>query len=288
VLYKYFPSSRYSFIADRLVRFTQPGDFNDPFELHPSFDLMSKADLAKLPAAPGHEADGRMRILTPEALEKMFVAILPGLRKQMAQHAGHEGAYALDNNRMAQQTLDAKFGILSLTERPDSCVMWAHYAENHRGFVVQFDDSHPFFSPTEVDGQSLGLQRVEYSPDRPVLSCSSINSPVLYYRKSPEWGYEQEWRLLKTLSTATTVKSGVEHPICLFEVPTDAIKGIVLGHAIPHEQRVQLFSMIQDNLGHSTIFQTALSKETYALEIHPPLDGKVPPGALSGRVCEAR
>jgi hypothetical protein len=278
VLYKYFPSSRYSFIKDRLVRFTQPGAFNDPFELHPSFDLMSKADIAKLPPAPGHEADGRMRILTPEAFQRMIAAVLPWLQKQITQHAGQEGAYALDNNRMAQQTFDAMFGVLSLTDRPDSCVMWAHYAENHRGFVVQFDDAHPFFAAAEVDGQSLGLQRVEYSPDR----------PVLYYRKSPEWSYELEWRLIKPLSAASKVRTGEDHDVCLFEVPADAIRGVILGHAIPHAQRIDLFSKIQAHLAHATIFQTALSKESYALEIHPPLDGKAPPGARSGRICEAR
>ena len=42
MLYKYFPIERQDVLRNGLVRFTQPGDFNDPFELHPSYDLMSK------------------------------------------------------------------------------------------------------------------------------------------------------------------------------------------------------------------------------------------------------
>jgi Protein of unknown function (DUF2971) len=289
VLYKYFPIERSEFLNNRLLRFTQPGDFNDPFELHPSVDLMSKADIAALPPAPGHEGpDGRMRILTPEASQAMLTAFLPGLQKQMAQHASHGGAFAFDNNRAAQSTFDSKFGILCLSEIADSLLMWAHYAENHRGFVVQFDEAHTFFAASEFEGQSLGLTRVEYSPERPVLSYSTINSPHLYYRKSPEWSCEREWRLIKPLATASKVIAREELPLHLYEVPHEAVKGVILGHAMPHETRVKLFDILASNLGHATIFQTALSKDTYALEIHPPLDGKVQPGALNGRICEAR
>ena len=35
ILYKYFSSARLDVLAERSVRFTQPGDFNDPFELRP-------------------------------------------------------------------------------------------------------------------------------------------------------------------------------------------------------------------------------------------------------------
>jgi hypothetical protein len=285
VLYKYFAIERSEFLSNRLLRFTQPGDFNDPFELHPSADLMSKTDIAALPPAPGREG---MHILTPEALQAMFTAFLPGLQKQMAQHANHEGLYAIDPNRAAQSTFDSKFGILCLSETADSLLMWAHYAGNHRGFVVQFDETHPFFAASEFEGQSLGLTKVEYSPERPVVSYSTLNSPQLYYRKSPEWSYEREWRLIKPLPTASKIVSREGFPLHLFEVPHEAIKGVILGHAMPHETRVKLFEVLARDLSHATIFQTALSKDIYTLEIHPPLDGKVSPGALSGRVCEAR
>jgi Protein of unknown function (DUF2971) len=289
VLYKYFPIERSDFLINRLLRFTQPGDFNDPFELHPSADLMSKADIAALPPASGHEEpDGRMRILTPEALQAMLTAFLPGLHKQMAQHANHEGSYVVDHNRAAQSTFDSKFGILCLSDTADSLLMWAHYAGNHGGFVVQFDETNPFFAASEFEGQLLGLTRVEYSTERPVVSYSTLNSPHLYYRKSHEWSHEREWRLIKPLTMASEVIAREGFPLHLYEVPHEAIKGVILGNALPHDGRVKLFEVLASNLAHATIFQTVLSKDLYALEIHPPLDGKVPPGALDGKICEAR
>jgi len=284
VLYKYFPMERTEFLSNRLMRFTQPGDFNDPFELHPSFDLLSKADIADLPPSP----DGKGRILTNEALQRMFSAILPGMQKQLNQQAGYAGAFMLDNNRMAQQTFDSKFGILCLSEKPDSLLMWAHYASNHRGFVVQFDEAHPFFEATTFEEQSLVLTKVEYSYERPVLSTSTINSQHLYYRKSPEWSYEHEWRLVKPLKNANSVIDHNEFPRHLFEVPREAIKGVIIGQAMPHELKVRLIEVVGTEFGSGAIFQTALSKETYSLEIHPPLDGVVTPAMRNGRIYEAR
>lgn len=41
--------------------------------------------------------------------------------------------------------LGGSLGILSLSELPYNLLMWAHYAANHTGFVIEFDDKHPWF-----------------------------------------------------------------------------------------------------------------------------------------------
>lgn len=286
MLYKYFPLARRDVIENGLLRFTQPGDFNDPFELHPSFDLMSKADIATLPQAPENP---NMRVLTPQALQPMITAVLPGLTTVMQEHSGMEGAFSLNNNRLAQATFDSKFGVLCLTESPDSLLMWAHYADSHKGFVLQFDEHHDFFAPTTVDGQAFELTKIEYTDKRPVLSYSTINSPSVYYRKSPEWSYEREWRLIKPLKDAARVIEYPRYPRCLFSLPASSVTGVIVGLAVPDEERVRLFELFsQPHLQHVTVYQTALSKDEYKIEVHPPLDGMYPPDALNGKVCEAR
>ena len=39
ILYKYLSPSRLDLLAQRNVRFTQPGDFNDPFEFRPGIPV---------------------------------------------------------------------------------------------------------------------------------------------------------------------------------------------------------------------------------------------------------
>lgn len=65
--------------------------------------------------------------------------------------------------------------------------------------------------------------------------------------------------------------------------------GVIVGLAVPDEERVRLFELFsQPHLKHVTVYQTALSKDEYKIEVHPPLDGKYPPDALNGKICEAR
>ena len=95
MIYKYFPLERRDVLENLLIRFTQPGDFNDTFELHPSFDLMSKADIAALPEAPDQEnvQGSKARVLTPEVLQQMFSVLMPGIQKTIAETVQGEGAY---------------------------------------------------------------------------------------------------------------------------------------------------------------------------------------------------
>lgn len=75
---------------------------------------------------------------------------------------------------------------------PDNALMWAHYADNHKGFCIEY----------EVDIKTPGLLEVTYSSK---LSDPSVTellfSPEETFRrilttKKIEWNYEKEWRLV--------------------------------------------------------------------------------------------
>ncbi len=44
ILYKYLPAVRVDVLRRRTVRFTQPGDFNDPFEFRPKIQAVASSD----------------------------------------------------------------------------------------------------------------------------------------------------------------------------------------------------------------------------------------------------
>jgi len=279
LLYKYVRIERFAKISQGLIRFTQPGDFNDPFELHPSFDLLSRADKVALNAAPDNVARAN-------EFTKMISSIMPGLSRITQNLDGKQGMFSIDNNKLARETFDARLGILSLTEAPDNLLMWAHYANNHNGIVLQFNEQHSFFGPISFEGQTLELTRVEYTVDRPVLSSTSLYSTLVYYRKSPEWCYEREWRLIRPLTGATKVleKEGVR-PIHLFSFPPDALTGIVVGLNVTDDKRGEIDQICaRPEFKHVQIYHTRLSHDQYKLEIHPPMDGTPP----RSNVCEAR
>lgn len=291
MLYKYLDLPRIDILQNSLIRFTQPGAFNDPFELKPSFDLMSKKDISAMNEAikKNCSTDEERKAKTAEELNKMLTTLAMGINRVTEKIENPVGCYSLNNNEIASSVFDSKYGILSLTNDPNNLLMWSHYADNHRGFVLQFDENHDFFKTSYFDNQEFSLTKVEYSSERPVLSYSNLHSPEVYYRKSPCWSYEQELRLIKPLSEASKIIEDHVYPIALFELPIEAVRGIIIGVNVSNLDRNNIFELLQQpRYKHITIFQTRCCNDSYELEINPSIDGSPYSGELKGKACEAR
>ena len=90
--------------------------------------------------------------------------------------------------------LSETFRLLCFSERWDSPVQWGHYANNHKGLVLQFN----------ID-DSL-VEEVRYKKNRPQLKIDKLfaesneNTAKLIKRimttKYIDWSYEEEWRMI--------------------------------------------------------------------------------------------
>lgn len=90
-------------------------------------------------------------------------------------------------------------GVSCFSEWNNSLLMWAHYANNHRGICVEYDlmEIHNVLKFTPIP--------VTYSEDR---TCFNFFDPESLQKdtfklfiqslasKSPEWSYEKEWRII--------------------------------------------------------------------------------------------
>ena len=157
-LYKYFPPSRIDVIERSLIRFSRPDDFNDPFE--------------SLPYVAGLMSPETVESLYEENIESYLdqikdESVLKYLPKEGLALIPQEALKLISSMTMgqAQKILDIKdlvkdlilkyperiegsmasvfkkkwnelFGILCLSEKYDNLIMWAHYAQNHEGFVL--------------------------------------------------------------------------------------------------------------------------------------------------------
>lgn len=83
-----------------------------------------------------------------------------------------------------------------------SPLMWAHYADSHKGFCIEYDLSKL------PDGYRNGILPVLYSDQRYEATRAFItrNGNILmnpYYFKSSHWKYEKEWRMVAQESLFT-------------------------------------------------------------------------------------
>ena len=149
-------------------------------------------------------------------------------------------------------------GISCFSESYDSLLMWAHYANNHRGMCVEYDlleiNRRLRFSPVPVI----------YSSERPLFHAfnqDTIKADTLSVfiesltSKSPEWSYEKEWRIIRD-DGACGINWDAERKGALLDMirPTSVILGCMakpefesVVHKYCEEFRINLFKMEKDS-----------------------------------------
>ncbi len=232
LLYKYLPSVRESFLSDGLLRFTQPSELNDPFELIPA---VSRAVIEKalshrreaLRTPPPHRSGASRGERRKSEREHQKQA-----RKKLQELQSAE-QFRQDFLERARLKANANIGVFSLSRKWSSSLMWSHYASAHTGFCVGFDRNHAFFQ------QALGRKDkstifapVQYSTKRPLVEFRPLEKPDarrIALTKSIDWAYEEEERLIAFLAHADKTIVTLPFPVALFRVPSEAIAEIIVG-----------------------------------------------------------
>lgn len=316
-IYKYVSEERIDILQNLLIRFTQPSEFNDPFEANPFLKALTDHDticdllngmhlneadifasLEKKVEEQYHEATRKSQVqLPPWADVKKNLLnkdnILPHMRNLIPEYEQMgknllESILRLDSKESRQfvlpnirESIDKTVGILSLTERPDNLLMWAHYSSNHTGFVIQFDETHSFFDRrTEPNELRRYLKKVIYLDQRPetVLYNSKVSeeensnnlSDNVFWNKSRHWEYEQEWRMIDTLDGCEKKIVIDNHEICLFSIPSDALKGIILGYKMKNEIKQDIINLLKTDhkYFHMQVFQATINESKYKTDIN--------------------
>jgi hypothetical protein len=281
-LYKYVRRSGLRLLEERLLRVPSPIGFNDPFEILPGLEALLPAD--RLAALLSHTVDGEeieeiyeetargrgvpsseiRRELPPDELRARFESDgMGGIVEDLAP-----GLY-----RVVQKAISEHLGIVCFTDRPDSLLMWSHYAEGHRGFVYGFDPRHPFFQPEE--GSDRLFRKVAYSRRRPRVVLSDARAPSdvfservaheFLFTKSEEWAYESEWRLVLPVDPDESV-DGEPH----VRLPEGLLTTIVVGSRASEEDRARVAELTADEFFRDVeVLQASVSGEEFRIDLAP-------------------
>jgi len=166
-------------------------------------------------------------------------------------------------------------GIFCLTKEPHSLLMWAHYAADHKGMLLAFDQDHTFFK------RGTGLHAVEYDEERLSITSNSgmthfcgvrfENSiPLLlraFLRKHPVWSNEAEVRMILPLVECDNRPS--DNPfVYLFRIPAEALCAVVFGSRISEKDAkfIRLLSLKDHRWKHIKLFNAIFHKRDMALD----------------------
>lgn len=249
IVYKYVHPDRIDVLENGLIRFTQPAALNDPFDLRPSLREFRRFFDRLHRSSPGEPPTADDLNQTQQFISQTFDQL-------------HES-----NSR------DLVF--LSLTKNRNNLLMWSHYCDCHRGFVIGFESRNPFFGVPQSGIKSV-LRDVSYSRSRPVFPTRDqdidrfFKQNISVLTKSHHWKYEEELRMCASQSAASETKQGPDgQPIYLFKFPPDAVSEVILGYRTSTENRQAISSLVSRKYPRATISEAALNESEYDLDIVP-------------------
>jgi hypothetical protein len=186
-VYKYLPFDEGSLrvIQEGTMKFTSPLDFNDPFDCRPAYD----------PAAVDKLWKSRRDLFKAVAAKKrLSPAKLLQQKDKMAANIRRE----IESGRFVTN-LVRDVGVCCLSRVATDTLMWSHYANFHRGFVVEFQV--PESGTLDLLDTLLVPLPVHYSETRPVLDVGQASSKdallrMCLFTKAKSWEYECEERVI--------------------------------------------------------------------------------------------
>jgi hypothetical protein len=291
ILYKYTDAhGADQILANRTLRFTRPSEMNDPFDvridewigtdLKEFYESAAPLIAQKLLSDPNVLAR-RMGAKPAKAVvddfqnrpEKERAAFLDELARWTIADFDQ---YAANLERSTTETRTqfarafGSYGIFCATRTFTNLLMWAHYADKHRGAVLGFrpdlqnDSMLRLMKPVRYSEQRAhGIDTVEeYAASLGVPSIQTVRKIVdkLLHTKSKEWAYEQELRL----SVADAVTDGQSAKHFLF-LPNE-IEEVYLGYRMSQEKKAEISQLSKALNPNVRIFAARLAKRTYALE----------------------
>jgi hypothetical protein len=301
-LYKYMHPDRTEWLQGGKFRFTQPICFNDPFEVLPAIreaipvpgaiamlnqQIMEQNEHLRQVFEQSVENGpfaALMNALPPEHRPRIdFDEILATVKADVPQFAS-EFLGSLSSQLRAsfpaqtQDRFNRRFGILCLTEKPDNLLMWAHYADCHRGFAVELDGTHPFFDQRKSPNDLIRhLKKVSYAPERPQVTLfdpdavpeefvlSLVSS--FFLTKSTEWEYEQEWRMILPVPEVPDPYTAMH----LFPFPPTLVTGLVFGCRMPPGRKQGILELLDSGelYKHVAIYEASIDEMRFAVNVSP-------------------
>lgn len=195
------------------VKFSNPADFNDPFDCNITIDTNnSEEEVAKY-----IDDVTKNKSFTDEQLKQI---------RENLTDSNKRFIITKNSIREAKKEL----GVTCFSKKHDNLLMWAHYANKHRGVVFKFDvlqDANFFMTPFHVD----------YSAKHPVYNYIKDRERIaklLLETKSFVWQYEDEVRVMK-------------RDAGLYPIRKTALVGIIFGCQVSEEEKTEISKIANED-----------------------------------------
>lgn len=146
--------------------------------------------------------------------------------------------YQVRSDYYDDKMFNNNYGIACFSKRWNSILMWSHYADNHKGYCIGFDEKRLRYSM--IFGNCDYVTYADVFPEiHPDDNSKEIRDYRTYY-KSKEWEYEEEYRLVNLFSGKDFPKDAPERVIKLDD---KFIVEVILGICMPDDDKKQIIEI---------------------------------------------
>lgn len=248
--YREYSEDNLKIITEGTLCFSSTLRFNDPFDSAPAYDLKTIDEIFQRRPDLVRRVGDSMGLSPAKRLMRkpQFVA--------NARRCVESGEWS--------KSLMSTVGVFCMSRNPCNPLMWAHYAKDHSGFVVEFKIDVD--APRELVEDIMPLP-VNYCEKRPILDWAASGRNVEDYllTKSRDWEYEEEERVLDVVRGPGIYPYSREH----------FLSSVIVGVRIKPEHLEVIRSAVEKvsaDTGRSIpVYQARLSSTDYKVFIpdHP-------------------
>lgn len=245
ILYKYAGINQYlySMLINSELWFSNPIDFNDPYDCNIKYNL-SGINYDKVLKHLNKLNHRHQHNLSHEHIKN---------RAKDICNSPQELNDLLDN--LLKESIN-KRGISCFSQSDSKLLMWSHYADSHKGVCLTFDiqkDLDFFRNP----------YKVSYPDEYPIVDPFKDNErkelKVFLATKSKEWAYEEEIRIIKESNYMPEFRGNIKFS-------PKALTEIKFGYKTSEEQMRTIKNLVAGKYPHVKLFKSRIKDDQFGIE----------------------
>ena len=241
--YKYKAINDYSedMLTTGMVYFNKADEFNDPYEL-------------QLEDSGSYTKTDVINFFMNNKANKMSLTDATNLANSICAQYPNIGDLAKTELEKTKQHRRDIAGIFCVAKSYKNLLMWAHYADSHKGFALEIDVSKldDKFFPYKVD-YTQNIPKMEY------LKNSSDFIKKWALTKSDHWEYEEERRMI--ISDCSKIRK--------FQFPKDSFTKVFWGINVDRNKRDSIICKMKANGFNTQFYQEKLNQQNYQIIFDP-------------------
>ena len=274
-LYKYrqFTPNHLDALSKNVLWMSSPDRFNDPYDAAVSFDtdrflieeqsvhdfIASAKEMDRVLKAGGtwqpkklvhpvQQGTWRQRIMT----ELLADANIPHKEEFARAISEFMKKQAEDGVKRMSDWFRQGFSVLSLSENVSSTLMWSHYSDSHRGFVIEYDFASlgygdlrrrlcfPVFYTKKLRDATRYMARSD------MTDYNNLFGQYMCLIKQDQWSYEREWRIIHAIGPShANAELSMPEPSAIIlgaqvkQADEDTMAAVCRARSIPLKRMVQ-------------------------------------------------